>query len=61
MLQEEKILLLDRTKYAGRGQAVTKRMQQIRQVIRDRGGDGDHATLWMAHETDVPTWDAFPS
>jgi hypothetical protein len=52
-------LLRDRTKYVGMGQAVPTRAE-VRHAMRDRGDAGDHATLWMAHETDVPTRDAFP-
>ena len=53
-------LLLDRTKYVGRAKVVPNKAQ-VKQAMRDKWDAGDHATLWMAHETDVLTRDAFPS
>jgi hypothetical protein len=51
-------LLLERTKYVRMGQAAPNGAQ-IRYAMRDRGDTGEHATLWMAHETDIPSRDAF--
>jgi hypothetical protein len=53
-------LLLDMTKYVGTGQATPNRAQ-IRQDMKGRRNVGEHAGLYMAHETDVPVRDAFPS
>jgi len=53
-------LLLDRTKYVGAGHSAPN-MARIRQVMRSQGDMGVHAGFYMAHETDVPVWDAFPS
>jgi hypothetical protein len=53
-------LLLDMTKYVGSGQSTHNRAQ-IRQDMRGMGDRGEHTGLFMAHETDVPMKDAFPS
>jgi len=53
-------LLLDKTKYMGTGK-TTPSMAQIRQDMRGRGDVAGHAGLYMAHETDVPMRDTFPS
>ena len=53
-------LLLDRTKYVGTGHSAAN-IVQFRQNMRGRGDVGEHAGLYMAHETDVPMRDAFPS
>jgi len=53
-------LLLDMTKYVGIGQAASNRAR-VRQTMRDMGDAREHATLWIAHETDIPSHDAFPS
>ncbi len=52
-------LLLDRTKNVGIGKATANRAR-IMMEMRDMGDMGDHGHLWMAHETDVSLWDAFP-
>jgi hypothetical protein len=53
-------LLLDMTKYVGTCHAAHN-MARIRQNMRGRGDMGEHAGLYMAHETDFPMRDAFPS
>ncbi len=53
-------LLLDMTKYAGTGHSAANRAR-IRQDMRGKGDLGELAGLYMAHETDVPMRDAFPS
>jgi len=53
-------LLLDRTKYVGTGHTAPN-MVQIRQDMRGREDLGEHAGLYMAHETDVTIRDTFPS
>jgi hypothetical protein len=53
-------LMLDRTKYVGTGTTGTNKAQ-IRRVMIDRADDGEFRGLYMAHETDEPTRDAFPS
>ena len=34
---------------------------QIRQEMQDRADDGEFMGMWMAHETDEPTREAFPN
>ena len=53
-------LVLDRTKYVGTG-AVGTNKAQIRQAMIDRADEGEFRGMYMAHETDEPTRDAFPS
>ena len=51
-------MVLERTKYVGtrRGSNIA----QIRMNMLGRSDAGSHADLWMAHDTDVPSRDAFP-
>jgi hypothetical protein len=53
-------LLLDMTKYVGTDRAAPIRAH-VRQEMKTRGDAGEHAGLWMAHETDAHLKDAFPS
>jgi hypothetical protein len=53
-------LMLDRTKYVGTGAAGINKAQ-VRQVMIDRADEGEFVGMYMAHETDEPTRDAFPS
>ena len=53
-------LLLDRTKYVGTG-TVGNNKAQIRQEMQDRADAGEFVGMWMAHETDEPTRDAYPN
>jgi len=54
-------LLLDMTKYVGTCH-TTPNIAQIWQEMRGKGDLGEHAGIYMAHETDVPLMmDAFPS
>ncbi len=53
--------LTRRSTYVGIGQA-TANMAKIRHVyMRAMGDVGEHAGLFMVHETDVPLRDAFTS
>ena len=53
-------LLFDRTKYVSTCKA-SPNIAQMRQDMRSRGDMGEHSYLFMAHETDAPLRDAFPS
>jgi hypothetical protein len=53
-------LVLDKTKYVGTGRTGSNRAQ-IRQEMVERGDKGEYDGIFMAHETDAPLRDAFPS
>ena len=48
------------TKYVGHGHTGMN-MARIRQEMGDRADQGEYFDMWMAHETDVPIRNAFPS
>ena len=50
----------DRTKFVGSGQSAPNKAR-IRQDMKGKGDKGGHIWLFMAHETDVPVRDTFPS
>ena len=51
-------LILDRTKYVGTRMAALNRAQ-VRMEMSDRADAGEFMGVFMAHETDEPTRDAF--
>jgi hypothetical protein len=53
-------LVLDMTKYVGTGAAGINKAQ-VRQAMIDRADEGEFVGMYMAHETDEPTRDAFPN
>ena len=53
-------LVLDMTKYVGTGAAGINKAQ-VRQAMIDRADEGELVGMYMAHETDEPTRDAFPN
>jgi hypothetical protein len=53
-------LVLDRTKYVGTG-TTGHNKAQVRLEMMDRADAGEFVGMWMAHETDEPLRDAFPS
>jgi len=53
-------LILDRIKYVGGGRAGPNKAQ-VRAEMQERADGGEFGGVWMAHETDVPLRDAFPS
>ncbi len=53
-------LVLDMTKYVGTGRAGSNRAQNRKEMV-DRGDIGEHDGIFMAHETNIPVRDAFPS
>ncbi len=53
-------LVLDRTKYVGTGTAGVNKAQ-VRQEMIGRADEGEFVGMYMAHETDKPTRDAFPN
>jgi hypothetical protein len=52
-------LVLDRTKYVGTWRAGSNRAH-IKMDMLGRSDAGEHVGLWTAHDTDVPSRDAFP-
>jgi len=53
-------LVLDRTKYVGTGAAGINKAE-VRQAMIDRADEGEFVGMYMAHETDEPSRDAFPN
>ena len=53
-------LVLDMAKYVGTG-TVGSNKAPIRQEMQDRADEGEFVGMWMAHQTDEPTRDAFPN
>ena len=53
-------MMLDMTKYVGTGAAGINKAQ-VRHAMIDRADEGELRGMYMAHETDEPTRDAFPS
>jgi hypothetical protein len=53
-------LVLDMTKYVG-SRAVGANKAQVRQDMIDRADEGEFVGMYIAHETDEPTRDAFPN
>ena len=53
-------MMVDMTKYVGTGAAGTNKAQ-VRQAMIDRADEGEFRGMYMAHETDEPTRDAFPN
>jgi len=53
-------LMLDRTKYVGTG-TVGSNKAQIRQEMQDMADEGEFVGMWMAHETDETSREAFPN
>ena len=53
-------LILDMTKYVGT-MTVALNKAQVRQDMMDRADVGEFGGVYMAHETDEPTRDAFPN
>ena len=52
-------MVLDKTKYVGMGAARVNKAQ-VRQETIDRADEEEFVGMYMAHETDGPTRDAFP-
>ena len=52
-------LVLDKTKYVGTGAAGINKAQ-VKHAMLDRADEGELMGMYMAHETDKPTRDAFP-
>ncbi len=52
--------MLDMTKYVGTG-TTGHNKAQVRQDMLARADEGEFMGMWMAHETDEPTRDAFPN
>jgi hypothetical protein len=53
-------MMLDMTKYVGTGAAGINKAQ-VRHAMIDRADEGELRGMYMAHETDEPTRDAFPN
>ena len=53
-------LVLDRTKYVGTGAAEADKAQ-VKHDMNDRADEEEFVGMYMAHETDEPTRNAFPS
>ena len=53
-------LVLDMTKYVGTW-TVGSNKAQVRHEMRDMADVGEIEGMWMAHETDAPSRDAFPT
>ena len=53
-------LILDRVKYVGVGRLGPNKAQ-VRAEMQERANEGEFVGVRMAHETDVPLRDAFPS
>jgi hypothetical protein len=53
-------LIMDRVKYVGIGRLGPNKAQ-VRAEMHERADDGSFDGVWMAHETDVPLWVAFPN
>ena len=51
-------MILDRTKYVGTMKTALNKAR-VRQDMSDRADEGEFVGMYMAHETDEPTRDAF--
>jgi hypothetical protein len=53
-------LILDRVKYVGTGRMGPNKAH-VRAEMKERADGGEFEGVWIAHETDVPLWNAFPN